>query len=364
MSLDNEFDDLMYKFAKDGYDDDFGMALDVWIKYTRYKDLYTVLTSECSMRSTESESPYIEALLRDNEITLYKNYWKSCLKHDIESFWSSYGYWKGGVGYKWSDQLGKNAQYTFQVELNAEKFLSYDKKILEENKEKYPRDQDGYLCFVWEWHETLEFIDAFIEAMQKIDAQEETEKALLIKESIYHMQKPKPKKTTDKRKMDENLFWELIKESQKASEYTSEFLDVLQNKLEAMSTTEIKKFQKYLLEKMKELNHWDIWALAYIVRNGCGDDEFDYFRAWVISRGEEIFKQVKTMQIDKLKDIFSQEDPQLEKFFYIAQEAYENKKGEMMSQARMNLSKIQGIQWSEENICTNYSKLCEIFNYN
>ncbi len=98
-------------------------------------------------------------------------------------------------------------------------------------------------------------------------------------------------------------------------------MDALKDKLEAMGAPEIKKFQKYFLEKMNELYSWDVWALVYIVCKGCGDDGFDYFCAWVISKGQEVFEAVRDTQIDKLKDIF-EEDPQFEGFIYVAKEAY------------------------------------------
>jgi len=366
VSLSDEFLDLRCLFEDNGYEynEAFCMAIDQWIKEKRYKDLYIYLSDECSIKYINDVVPYLKALLQDNEIALYKNYWRSCLKHDIESFWSTYSYWKTGIGYKPDPKSWRQVQYTFEVELTTEKFLSYDMRLLEENKEKYPAYQDGYLNFIYQWHKTLEFIDTFIEAMQRINNIAEIEKAKIIKESIYNLQKPKPKKTTDKRKMDEEVFWNLIETSRNESDINSEFLELLQNKLEAMSATEIKKFKKYLLEKMNELYHWDIWALAYIVRGGCGDDAFDYFRAWVVSKGKDVFEMIKNMQIESFKEVFSQEDPQLEEFMYVANEAYENKKSESMSEPRVKSIDISGTEWDEESVCTTYPKLCEIFTKN
>ncbi len=363
MSIYDEFLDLRDQFEKNHeYDEAFCMARDQWIKEKRYKDFFALFANE-SIKYIEDKIPYLEALLSDNETTLYKNYWKSCFKHDVKHFWEVHKYWKTGIGYKSDPKTLKQVQYTFEVELTTHKFLSYDMKLLKENNEKYPRAQDQYLNFVYQWHQTLNFIDTFIEAMQKINDIAEIEKAKIIKESIYNLQKPKPKKTTDKRKMDEDVFWDLIQQSDHENQSSGEFLDVLQNKLEAMSATEIKKFKKYLLEKMDELYHWDIWALAYIVRGGCGDDAFDYFRAWVVSKGKENFEIVKNLQREKLQELFSSEDPQFESFMYVANDAYENKQSEMMSEPRVKSQKIQGKEWNEEEICLKYPKICEMFQY-
>ena len=107
----------------------------------------------------------------------------------------------------------------------------------------------------------------------------------------------------------------------------------------------------------------DIWALAYIVRKGCGDDAFDYFKAWVVSKGEEAFENVKNMKIEKLKELFENDDPQSEEFMYVAQEAYENKKYEEMAMPRVKEKPMQGKEWSEDTICKDYPELCKMFNY-
>ena len=328
------------------YDEAYHMVCKFWIKKKEYKKLYNFFVLEVEGNYVEELNVYIDTFLEVGETTLYRNYWKGILHKANDRFW-----------YDFNHHKSKNR------ELNVEKFLSYDINILEENNNKYPAYQDPYLNFVYAWHKIVELLDKYIEAMQKINAIEEIERVKLLKESIYNLKKPKAKKTTDKRKMNEELFWEFIEESRQECESDSEFVDILKDKLEAMSVTEIKKFQKILLEKTNELEHWDIWALAYIVRNGCGDDAFDYFKAWIISQGQDAFEYVKNMQIENLKKLFKNNDPQFEEFMYVAQEAYENKKNEMMPDIRVKSQEIQGEQWEESSICKSYPKLCKLFEY-
>ncbi len=89
------------------------------------------------------------------------------------------------------------------------KFVSYDINILEENHNKYPAYQDPYLNFVYTWHKIIELVDKYIEAMQRINATEEIERAKILKESVYNLKKPKAKKTTDKRMRVIMNFWML-----------------------------------------------------------------------------------------------------------------------------------------------------------
>jgi len=348
MSLYDEWLDLYDMYGEQGCEHDIAVekVYQHWIDNKEYKKVYAFFSEDRDGCYRDREDKFITILLEKGEKVLYHKYWNFLLNKAIQRFWL---YVKHHVE--------KNR------EISTEKFLSYDMKTLQENHDKYPRYQDPYLEFIYDWHETMKLIDTYIERMQKINATEEIERAKFLKESVYSLKKPKAKKTTDKRKMSEELFWELIDESRDESEFDSDLIEILKDKLEAMSATEIKKFQKILLEKMNELNHWDIWALAYIVRKGCGDDAFDYFKAWIVSKGKEAFENVREMKLEKLKKLFKESEPQLEEFMYVAQNAYENKKYEEMPIPRVKDKPIEGKEWSEDNICKYYSKLCGIFNY-
>ena len=348
MGVYKEWRDLLDMYMEQGYDFDEAsdMADQYWIDNKEYKKLYQSYIEESIGRYYEKEDKFINILLEKGQTTLYHKYWNLLLNKTFQRFWYLVNY---------HTEKGR--------EISTKKFLSYDKKMIEENHNKYPRYQDPYLNFIYDWYEALKFIDIYIERMQRINATEDIERAKFLKESVYNLKKPRAKKSTDKRKMSEELFWELIQESREKSEFDSDFTEILKDKLEAMSATEIKKFQKLLLEKMNELNHWDIWALAHIVRKGCGDDAFDYFKAWVISKGKEAFEDVKDMKLDKLKKLFQESDPQLEEFMYVAQNAYADKKYDEMPIPRVKNQPIQGEEWNEEEVCKSYPKICEMFGY-
>lgn len=93
----------------------------------------------------------------------------------------------------------------------------------------------------------------------------------------------------DKRKISEEVFWELIDSARMESQANSEFLENLTAKLEVFGLREIRKFQAILDKKLTLANTWDLFALAFISRGGCSDDEFDYFRGWVVAQGEPNF---------------------------------------------------------------------------
>jgi len=342
MNIEQRYDELRDL----GYD--YDKAHEILKKECIEKKLYTefinYLLKEYYSHTEYAES-FLDVLVEQQEYQVFKTYWKARVSEDIRYIWELVDYWKNE----------KDKKFT------TKDFLSYDRKVLDENQDKYPAMQDAWLNFVWHWYNILDSIDRFIFEMQKINAIEEIERAKILKESVYNLKKPKSKKTTDKRKMSEILFWELIEESRIRSNSDSEFLDILKDKLEAMSAPEIKKFQKILLEQTNELEHWDVWALAYIVRDGCGDDEFDYFKAWVISKGKDAFENIKNMKIEKIKNLFK-EDPQCEELMYVAQEAYFNKKYEDMPIPRVKSQQMKGKEWNENSICETYLEVCKMFN--
>jgi len=307
------------------------------------------------------------ALIENNDKNLLRKFWNHIISKKSDRFWYLYKHYNE---YNHNKPLSGFMKFFKKKEpviddkkITTEELLAFDKILVEENHVKYPSKQNTKLNLIWDWYEILGLIDTSIEQLEKMDLIGDVKKLIQLKENIYNLKKPKAKKTTDKRKMSEDLFWELIEESGKASDNDSEFIDTLKDKLEAMNAPEIKKFQKILLEQINELEHWDIWALAYIIRKGCGDDAFDYFKAWVISKGKEAFENVKNMKIEKLKNLFQNNDPQFEEFMYVAQEAYENKKNEMMPDIRIKAQKIQGQEWTEDKICESYPELCKMFNY-
>ena len=42
---------------------------------------------------------------------------------------------------------------------------------------------------------------------------------------------------------------------------------------------------------MRESYHYNLWDAAHLIVQGCSDDWFEYFRAWLISMGREVYEQ-------------------------------------------------------------------------
>lgn len=179
-------------------------------------------------------------------------------------------------------------------------------------------------------------------------------KILEIRHQIENGAKSKASRTTDERKMDDDVFWTLINESRSEAEGIEEIVDILRDKLERMRASEIRKFQKQLYQKLADLADWDLWALAYIVRGGCSDDAFEYFRAWVVLQGKDYFDLAVKDVASFAREFDWSEDPQAEDLLYIASEAYENIKLEPMPYITRAKEKMRGMEWIETDLSDRY----------
>ncbi|WNY28160.1 hypothetical protein MmiEs2_03420 [Methanimicrococcus stummii] len=128
--------------------------------------------------------------------------------------------------------------------------------------------------------------------------------------------------------MSEDKFWEII-ELSKADDPQDQ-LDNLVEQLSAMTADDIFGFD-YQLDKHLEMSYnSDLWAAAYIVCGGCSDDAFDYFRAWLVSKGRDVFEKALENP-DSLLDVFEAMDdadfPENEEILYATLDAYDEATG-------------------------------------
>jgi hypothetical protein len=208
-------------------------------------------------------------------------------------------------------------------------------------------------------------IDEYDKALAEIgEMDHERSKLKEFRAKIIENKKPKPKPTTDKRKMDESVFWEVIAEARAAVEFSFEVTERLKEKLEAMNVTAIKKFDKLFRQKVAALYRWDLWALAYIMNGGCGDDAFEYFRAGLVIQGKEFYELAFSNIINLAEKLNAFDgDIECEQALSIAENAYSDKTGDFMPYQDIDMPDIQGEKWEEEDLPKRYPELCKIFSW-
>ncbi|MBN2396065.1 MAG: DUF4240 domain-containing protein [Candidatus Atribacteria bacterium] len=206
---------------------------------------------------------------------------------------------------------------------------------------------------------TLRLFSEYKEILKRNNLNDDLNKVLEEEELFKHEKKRKKLKARDKRKITEDIFWELIDEAIESDKNDIDFKTYLVGRLIEFGPAQIINFEKIFQELDSKLYTWEHWALAYIIRRGCGDDAFDYFRAWVIAQGKGKYYSVLNMNIDKLKNIF-QRDPQFESFLYIAESAY-GEVSDSIFKVKTKNKKITGKKWDEEDLPNIYPELYKIF---
>lgn len=129
--------------------------------------------------------------------------------------------------------------------------------------------------------------------------------------------------------MTEHRFWSIIDGTLAHLDDPDAQLAALETALEKLDTDEIEAFEERFGELMERSYTWDLWAAAYIIHGGCGDDSFDYFRHWLISRGRDMFENAVDTP-DDLADIdlpTVEDSCQFEAFSYVASNVWHEKKG-------------------------------------
>lgn len=324
------------------YEKTFEDLRDIWIRYGRYRELTAFIHENWdSGNGDDFVKPVSQHLIKNRELGHFKKLWKGILRHRIGNLWRDYDYLKG---IKPSTTL---------KEIKSQNLSGFN---------QFSSKESAIRRLSWQRQYVLKGIDEYKQGLKAMNDESELEKIESLIKEIDNLIKPKVKPSSDKRKIDETLFWELINDSRTISDDKFEFIEKLSSKLEEFKPFEIRKFEKLFKTKYEELNQSGLWALAYIVRRGCGDDEFDYFKAWVVSKGEDAFNSINQLQLDKLKKYFN-EDPQFEEMLYLAENVYEFKTGEFMSPVRVKKNKLKKLNWTEETLETDFPELCKIFEY-
>jgi len=320
----------------------FAVVREKWLIEKRYGELISFIIENWDSGNCDAFSrPFSKHLIDNKELNLYKRLWKGIIRNRLEKLWGDVDYQKANC-----------------PNITLDKIINTSIK----NYNQFSSDETLERTLAWRRLYIIDGINEFIEGLKILNDKEEIDKQTSLLAIVSNLEKPKPKPTTDKRKIDDGLFWQLIDEARKKSTDQFNFLDNLKSTLEGFNPKELRSFDKILQTKANELNTWEHWALAYIVRRGCGDDEFDYFKAWCVSKGHKTFNSIKNIDENGLVSIFN-EDPQLEELYYLAEHVYEDKTSDLMQPAKVKTSKLTGKKWDEDKLPQTFPTLCKLFNY-
>ena len=208
---------------------------DKWISDKRYKELIAfILENWDSGNCDDFSRPFSKHLIVNNELSLFKQLWKGIIRNRLEKLWGHYSYLKEAL-----------------TNFSVEKIKNVDTNGFNQFSSKESIERR----VAWERLFIIDGINEFIAGLKTLNDKEEIEKQTSLLSIVSNLDKPKPKPTTDKRKIDESLFWQLIGEARKISTDQFNFLDNLKSTLEGFNPKELRNFDKLLKTKANELNN-------------------------------------------------------------------------------------------------------------
>ena len=146
-------------------------------------------------------------------------------------------------------------------------------------------------------------------------------------------------------------FWQIIEQSGHEAESSDEQAEKLEDLLSELAPEEIAAFEDLFTKFRYAAYRWDLWGVAYVLCGGCGDDSFDYFRAWVIGRGQKFYEEAMQDPESIADKVTADDCPEAELLMYAAANAYEEKTGEDLPARTIKHPKEPaGEQWEEEDL--------------
>jgi Protein of unknown function (DUF4240) len=171
--------------------------------------------------------------------------------------------------------------------------------------------------------------------------------------------------------MDTTEFWKLIDKSGRASDGDAEQqLEALGALLDELTAEDIIEFDNIFSSYFHLSYTWPLWGAAYVIGGGCSDDSFDYFRGWLISRGEQVFAAA-IAEPDELASLIEEGDEeiecQVEGWQSVAVDAWCRKTKQEYTAFPVKPGHIHGNdptgeEWDEDDLDRLYPKLSSRFN--
>ena len=151
--------------------------------------------------------------------------------------------------------------------------------------------------------------------------------------------------------MDDDRFWTFIGAARDAAgDDVEDRVSGLEQVLLNHDPDEVAEFRQKYDEMLARSYRRDLWGAATVIRGGCSDDAFRYFRDWLISEGEAVF-EAALANPDSLADLAQDEDFELESFGYVAGEVYEQMTDQPLPASRtLEPAEPAGHDWQEEEL--------------
>lgn len=153
--------------------------------------------------------------------------------------------------------------------------------------------------------------------------------------------------------MTPSEFWALIQSSDpKASQDTQ--AENLKQSLFDLDEKSLIAFDHHYRTYLAKAHRWELWGAAYVINGGCSDDGFDYFKDWLISRGQDAFESALE-DPETLKGLATAFDTEFEEFRYIMMDVFKEKFAkDLPVSGKFKYADPSGNEWGEEELDNKY----------
>lgn len=130
--------------------------------------------------------------------------------------------------------------------------------------------------------------------------------------------------------MDRSTFWAVIDASRKgvAADDHEAQVEKLESVLSKLTPEDLVEFEHNFDDLLDQSYRADLWGAAYLINGGCSDDGFEYFRRWLIARGQKFYDAALADPDSLARRIGEDTDVEFEEIGYIAAQVYEAKTGQ------------------------------------
>jgi len=163
----------------------FADVRDKWLTDKRYKELIAFIIENWDSGNCDDFSrPFIKHLINNNELALFKQLWKGIIRNRLEKLWRDVEY-----------------QRTNYPNITIERIINTDIK----NYNQFSANESLERTLAWRRLYIIDGINEFMAGLKILNDQVEIEKQTALLKLVSILEKPKPKPTTDKRKIDDDL---------------------------------------------------------------------------------------------------------------------------------------------------------------
>jgi hypothetical protein len=150
--------------------------------------------------------------------------------------------------------------------------------------------------------------------------------------------------------MDEAAFWALNDETRQAGGGDTERQSgLLEERLTELPAQQIAEFGRIYHDIDQRAYTWDLWGAAYVIEDGCSDDCFRDFRAYLISLGHGAYSAALRDPDSIAPVVEDAEAGDWENADDVAPDAYEEVAGEDIPSGDSDVSgKPRGEPWDDE----------------